>query len=107
MSAFRRYRVMAYVVGWGLLILLAAMQSVPRDLYESAALDGAGAVRRFFLITIPTIRPTLIFVVITATIGGLQLSKTQILEQRELLKSQQEEIKTAIAELEASLGRSG
>ncbi len=59
--------------GYNALILLAAMQSVPRDLYESAALDGAGAARRFFSITIPTIRPTLIFVVITATIGGLQI----------------------------------
>lgn len=59
--------------GYNALILLAAMQSVPRDLYESAALDGAGAVRRFFSITLPTIRPTLIFVIITATIGGLQI----------------------------------
>lgn len=59
--------------GYNALILLAAMQSVPRDLYESAALDGAGAARRFFSITIPTIRPTLIFVIITATIGGLQI----------------------------------
>ncbi|MCK6066359.1 MULTISPECIES: carbohydrate ABC transporter permease [Microbacterium] len=59
--------------GYNALILLAAMQAVPRDLYESAAIDGAGAVRRFFSITIPTIRPTLIFVVITATIGGLQI----------------------------------
>lgn len=59
--------------GYNALILLAAMQAVPRDLYESAALDGAGAVRRFFSITIPTIRPTLIFVIITATIGGLQI----------------------------------
>lgn len=59
--------------GYNALILLAAMQSVPRDLYESAALDGAGPVRRFFSITIPMIRPTLIFVVITATIGGLQI----------------------------------
>ena len=40
------------------------------------------------------------------TIGGLQLSKAQILEQLDLLKNQQEEIKTAIAELEAALGRS-
>jgi cellobiose transport system permease protein len=59
--------------GYNALILLAAMQSVPRDLYESAAIDGAGAARRFFSITIPSIRPTLIFVVITATIGGLQI----------------------------------
>ena len=59
--------------GYNALILLAAMQSVPRDLHESAAIDGAGAVRRFSSITIPSIRPTLIFVVITATIGGLQI----------------------------------
>jgi cellobiose transport system permease protein len=59
--------------GYNALILLAAMQAVPRDLHESAAIDGANAVRRFFSITIPSIRPTLIFVVITATIGGLQI----------------------------------
>ena len=59
--------------GYNALILLAAMQAVPKDVHESAALDGAGAARRFFSITIPSIRPTLIFVVITATIGGLQI----------------------------------
>jgi cellobiose transport system permease protein len=59
--------------GYNALILLAAMQAVPRDLYESAAIDGAGAVRRFFSITIPSIGPTVIFVIITATIGGLQI----------------------------------
>ncbi len=59
--------------GYNALILLAAMQAVPRDIYESAAIDGAGAVRRFFSITVPSIRPTIIFVIITATIGGLQI----------------------------------
>ncbi len=59
--------------GYNALILLAAMQAVPRDLHESAAIDGAGTARRFFSITIPSIRPTLIFVIITATIGGLQI----------------------------------
>jgi cellobiose transport system permease protein len=59
--------------GYNALILLAAMQAVPRDIYESAAIDGAGAIRRFVSITIPSIRPTLIFVIITATIGGLQI----------------------------------
>lgn len=59
--------------GYNALILLAAMQAVPRDLHESAAIDGASATRRFFSITIPSIRPTLIFVIITATIGGLQI----------------------------------
>lgn len=59
--------------GYNALILLAAMQSVPRDIHESAALDGAGPIRRFFSITIPSIRPTVVFVIITATIGGLQI----------------------------------
>jgi cellobiose transport system permease protein len=59
--------------GYNALILLAAMQAVPRDLYESAAIDGAGAARRFFSITVPSIRPTFIFVIITSTIGGLQI----------------------------------
>ncbi|QYH34778.1 carbohydrate ABC transporter permease [Salinibacterium sp. M195] len=59
--------------GYNALILLAAMQAVPRDIYESAALDGAGPVRRFFSMTLPSIRPTMIFVIITATIGGLQI----------------------------------
>lgn len=59
--------------GYNALILLAAMQAVPRELHESAALDGANAVKRFFSITVPSIRPTIIFVIITSTIGGLQI----------------------------------
>ena len=59
--------------GYTALLLLAAMQAVPRDLYESAALDGAGPMRQFRYVTIPMIRPTLIFVIITSTIGGLQI----------------------------------
>jgi cellobiose transport system permease protein len=59
--------------GYNTLILLAAMQAVPRDLYEAAFIDGARRVRTFFSITIPMLRPTLIFVIITMTIGGLQI----------------------------------
>jgi cellobiose transport system permease protein len=59
--------------GYNALILLAALQAVPRDVYEAAALDGAGSWRQFRSITIPLIRPTLIFVVIVASIGGVQL----------------------------------
>ena len=54
-------------------ILLAAMQAVPRDLYDAAAIDGASRFRQFTSITVPSIRPTVIFVVITSTIGGLQI----------------------------------
>jgi cellobiose transport system permease protein len=59
--------------GYNALIFLAAMQAVPRDLYESAALDGAGKVRQFLSVTLPMIRPTMIFVIVTSTIGGLQI----------------------------------
>jgi cellobiose transport system permease protein len=59
--------------GYNALILLAAMQAVNRDYYEAARVDGAGPIRQFFSITVPSLRPTLIFVVITATIGGLQI----------------------------------
>jgi len=59
--------------GYNALIFLAAMQAVPRELYEAATVDGAGRFRQFFSITIPSIRPTMIFVVLTMTIGGLQI----------------------------------
>src|SRR5256884_9455383 len=49
------------------------MQAISRDLYEAATIDGAGWVSRFFRITLPQLRPTIIFVIITATIGGLQI----------------------------------
>lgn len=59
--------------GYNALIFLAAMQAVPRDLYEAATVDGAGRVRQFFSVTIPNIRPTLVFVILTMTIGGLEI----------------------------------
>lgn len=59
--------------GYNTLILLAAMQAIPRDYYEAATVDGAGKIRQFFAITLPSLRPTLIFVIITSTIGGLQI----------------------------------
>lgn len=59
--------------GYNALIFLAAMQAIPRDLYEQAAIDGAGKIRQFFAVTVPMLRPTIIFIVITSTIGGLQI----------------------------------
>ncbi|WP_410814472.1 carbohydrate ABC transporter permease [Micromonospora sp. 067-2] len=59
--------------GYNALILLAAMQAIPRDLYESAAIDGANRFRQFWSITVPLLKPTITFCVIVATIGGLQL----------------------------------
>ncbi|MFD9734677.1 carbohydrate ABC transporter permease [Umezawaea sp. NPDC059074] len=59
--------------GYNALIYLAAMQSVPKDMHEAAVLDGASRWRSFWSITVPSIRPTILFTVITSTIGGMQL----------------------------------
>lgn len=59
--------------GYNTLIFLAAMQAVPRELYEAAVVDGANRAQQFFSVTLPSLRPTMIFVVITSTIGGLQI----------------------------------
>jgi cellobiose transport system permease protein len=59
--------------GYNALIYLAAMQGIPDELYEAAAIDGARGWRQFTHITIPMLRPTIIFTVIVSTIGGLQL----------------------------------
>ena len=59
--------------GYNALIYLAALQAVPRDLYEAASIDGASSFQQFRRITIPMLRPTIIFTVIVSTIGGMQL----------------------------------
>jgi cellobiose transport system permease protein len=59
--------------GYNALIYLAAMQSIPDELYEAAAVDGAHRWRQFIHVTVPMLRPTIIFTVIISTIGGLQL----------------------------------
>jgi cellobiose transport system permease protein len=59
--------------GYNTLIFLAAMQAVPRDYYEAAIIDGANRLRTFWSITVPLLRPVIIFVIITSTIGGLQI----------------------------------
>jgi len=59
--------------GYNALIVLAAMQAIPKELHEAALIDGAGPWRRFSSLTLPLLKPTLIFVTITSTIGGLQI----------------------------------
>jgi cellobiose transport system permease protein len=60
-------------MGYNALLYLAAMQAIPDELYEAAAVDGARRWRQFVHVTIPMLRPTIIFTVIVSTIGGLQL----------------------------------
>lgn len=55
------------------LIFLAALRAVPSELYESATLDGAGPLRRFYKITLPLITPVILFDLIYGTILGIQV----------------------------------
>lgn len=59
--------------GYNALLYLSAMQSIPKDIYEAAALDGASPWRQLWSITVPMIRPMVVFTVVLSTIGGLQL----------------------------------
>ena len=59
--------------GYTSLIFLAAMQAVAKDLYAAASLDGATKFQQFLRITVPPIRPTIVFSVIISTIAGMQV----------------------------------
>lgn len=59
--------------GYNALLYLAAMQAIPRDRYEAAAIDGASRWQQFLKVTIPGIRPTIIFTIVLSTIGSTQL----------------------------------
>jgi cellobiose transport system permease protein len=59
--------------GYNALIYLAAMQAIPGELYEAAAIDGANRWQQFRNVTVPALRPTILFTVIISTMGSLQL----------------------------------
>ena len=66
--------------GYNAIIYLAGLQSIPTELYDAARVDGASSWRIFTSITIPMLRPVILFTVITSTIGGLSLfTEPQIL----------------------------
>lgn len=60
-------------IGWSMVIFLAALQGVPRELEESAAVDGARAWHRFRHVSLPAIRPAMAFVLVMLVIGGLNV----------------------------------
>jgi multiple sugar transport system permease protein len=59
--------------GYNMLICIAGLQNIPRELHEAAALDGANPFQRFRHVTLPMLAPTLFFVVVVTMIGYLQL----------------------------------
>ena len=62
-----------WVTGYYLVIYLAGLQDIPRELYEAAALDGAGGWRTFWGVTVPLLRPGFLFVFVTHAIGSFQI----------------------------------
>lgn len=60
-------------VGYSMILYLAAIQSVPRSLYEAAELDGANGWQKFRTITLPMVRPVTFFLVVTQVIAGSQI----------------------------------
>jgi len=60
-------------VGFAMVVFLAGMQAIPASLYEAASLDGAGKWQAFRYVTIPMLRPTILFMTVITTIGYLQL----------------------------------
>jgi lactose/L-arabinose transport system permease protein len=59
--------------GYNMVIFLAALQNLSDDIYEAASLDGAGKWQQFFYITIPQLKPVILFSTVLSTIGTLQL----------------------------------
>jgi len=60
-------------VGGGMIIYLAGLQGVPASLYEAATVDGAGALRKFWNITLPMLTPTIFYNVVTGVLSGFQV----------------------------------
>ncbi|WP_303981721.1 carbohydrate ABC transporter permease [Niallia circulans] len=59
--------------GYNMVILLAGLQNIPNSLYEAASIDGASTIKKFFYITIPQLKPVLLFTFVMSTIGSFQL----------------------------------
>ncbi|WP_435176709.1 carbohydrate ABC transporter permease [Halorussus sp. AFM4] len=59
--------------GYNMIILLAGLQNVPEQLYEAAEIDGANRLQKFRYVTLPQLKPVLLFVAVTSTIGTFKL----------------------------------
>jgi multiple sugar transport system permease protein len=60
-------------VGFNTVLYLAALQTIPKDMYEAATMDGAGRWQQFWFITLPSLKPMIYFGVTLSVVGGLQL----------------------------------
>lgn len=61
-----------WLSGYRMIVFRAALASIPQDLYDAAKIDGSGALRTFFMITLPLLKPTLLFTLVLTTVGGMR-----------------------------------
>lgn len=59
--------------GYQMLIILSGLKNIPRDLYEAASIDRANKINQFFHVTLPSLKPTIVFVLITMIIGAFRI----------------------------------
>lgn len=70
------------VIGYYAIMLYAGLQSIPDDLYEAAAIDGAGWWQRFWTITLPLLKPVTMFVLVAASVGAWEIfAETNVLTE--------------------------
>jgi multiple sugar transport system permease protein len=62
--------------GYNALLIFAGLQTIPKDVYEAGAIDGASEARMFWSITLPLLRPVLVFVLVTSIVGSFQIFDT-------------------------------
>lgn len=75
MPSIAMINIWAYT-GYTALLIFAGLQTIPKSVYEAAALDGATEMRMFWSITVPLLRPVLVFVLVTSIIGSFQIFDT-------------------------------
>jgi multiple sugar transport system permease protein len=68
--------------GFNMIVLLAALQSIPRELYEAAEVDGAGRWARFRSVTVPSLRPVLLFCTVYSSVGFMQFMEEPLVMTR-------------------------
>jgi multiple sugar transport system permease protein len=65
--------VLSWVLGQPIVLFIAAMGGIPEELYDAARIDGAGAWQEFWRVTLPLLRPTMLFLLVTQTLGVFQV----------------------------------
>ncbi|MBG0852143.1 sugar ABC transporter permease [Streptomyces spinoverrucosus] len=78
--------------GWGIIVFLAALSSVSTDLYEAAAMDGAGRRRRMWHITLPALRPVIALLLVLRVGDALTVGFEQLLLQRDAVGPEASEV---------------